>query len=124
MITEGNFVGSKLITGKGRDSNGHNYSTFNYEYTYEYFVNGNRYEYTDQMGLHWNEKPKTEKSKEIIIRYNPKNPEEVIMTKANILGILSGFLCLGIAVSVIFILKVKGFEVKDIFRILNLVEKH
>ena len=117
MTTEGNFVRSELITGRDRDSEGNTYSTFNYIYTYEYFVNGTRYEYTDQLGLHWNEKPKTEKSEKIIIRYNPKNPEEVIMTKVNILGILSGFLCLGVVLLVIFILKEKGFEIKDIFRI-------
>lgn len=124
LVTEGTFVRSTLVTGKGRNANGKDYSTFNHVYTYEYIVNGKRYEYADETGLHWNEEPKTEKDKKIIIRYNPENPEELIQQKANILGLFSGLLCLGVLGLIIFVLMKKGFEINDIFRILNINRKY
>lgn len=119
LVTEGNFLRSRYISVESRNADGHKSTGYNYEYTYEYIVEGKRYEYTDQISINLSEEPKTEEKRKIAVRYNPKNPEELILTKYNIFGIISGLLCLGVLAGILYAINKMGFGVHDIFRILG-----
>jgi hypothetical protein len=60
-----------------------------YHYVYEYYVQGKRYEYTDNIP-YWSKEP-AENHKITRIRYNPKNPDERInINKESIVQLLNG----------------------------------
>ena len=79
------------ITDTNKDSDGNN--TTSYEHIYEYYVDGKRYECKYDVFFATSKAPK-----KITVRYNPEKPQEVVMTKENILGLIAGILCIGITI--------------------------
>ena len=67
------------------------------ELIYEYYVNGKRYECKNDTYF-----VPSKRAPKISIRYNPENPEEVMMSKENTLGITAGILCIGLAILLIY----------------------
>jgi len=72
-------------------------TTTSYEHIYEYYVNGERYECRNDVSF-----SKSGVPKKITIRYNPEKPQEVLMSRENILGLVAGILCIGLAVLLIY----------------------
>jgi hypothetical protein len=72
-----------------------------YFYIYEYYVDGQRYEYKDYAFVHNSETPKEHKGKVRLI-YNPEYPIEVMTTKTNILYIVAGLICIVLALLLIW----------------------
>ena len=104
QTAEAVFCRSEYL-GTHTDSDGRR--TPEYNHIFEYYVEGKRFEYTNQLSFKNLEKPLREK---ISIRYNYNNPEEVMETKANIAGLLSGLACIGIAILIIYGAKKMGFD--------------
>ena len=105
QIAEAVFVRSEPVTNRDYSENrGHNTDNTNtgYEYIYEYYVNRERYECRgDAFVRRWQAEPK-EKDKKITIRYNPEKPQEVIMKKENILGLVAGIICIALTILLIY----------------------
>ena len=68
------------------------------KHIYEYYVNGKCYECEPYIF----ETPWSKIPKNITIRYNSKNPEEVMTTKENRFGLVAGILCIGLVVLLIY----------------------
>lgn len=65
-VTEGAFIRSVELADN---------ESVSYEYIYEYYVDGKRYEYTHHF-MYFSEVP-LYNEKKIDIRYNPENPQEI-----------------------------------------------
>jgi hypothetical protein len=102
-VAEAVYIYSNTVTERIRDSKTNRERiTTNYEYIYEYYVDGKRYECMgDAYFRHSSETPE-EQNKKITIQYNPKKPEEIITTKVNISGIVAGILCCIVAALLIW----------------------
>jgi len=61
------------------------------EHIYEYYVNEKRYECEGDFIFFtpWSKIPK-----KIIIKYNPENPQEIMMKKENTFGLVAGIICI------------------------------
>ena len=94
--TEGVFINSKEVTER---------ESVTYKYRYEYYVNGKRYEFTDRV-MHFSKIPE-KKDKNLTVRYNPKNPEEISMIdKEYIVSFLNGPISIVFSLLLLFILLV------------------
>lgn len=90
--TKGVFIRSEEIPDK---------KAVSYKYIYEYYVDGEQYEFTDAV-IHSSEKPDTE-YKKVNVLYNTEKPEET-MDKEYLVTLLSGPICIIFTLLLCFVL--------------------
>ena len=105
QITEGDFIRSnESLVSTTDESDKFTYKK-EYTYIYEYLANGKPYEYLHDKTRYPLKEPKKESLKKIILRYNPENPEEVVWLKHDIGSLITGFVLIGIAVLLFFVIR-------------------